>query len=144
MFPARPGMGGPLANLLQCIQHIYMSERNEHILATRRSIKKVPVCVSTCFISQNNFIKVITLEVNAKIVQCIQFLKTVFWDVAPRCLVEDDWHFLEMLTASILRVTEAVSTSGTSVNFYQTTRRNNPEDIYIHACRCGNLKSHRN
>jgi hypothetical protein len=37
---------------------------------------------------------------------------------------------------------EAVSTSETSVNFYQTTRRNNPEDNHIHARRRENLKSH--
>jgi hypothetical protein len=29
---------------------------------------------------------------------------------------------------------EAVSTSETSVNFYQTTRRNIPEDSHIHIC----------
>jgi hypothetical protein len=34
----------------------------------------------------------------------------------------------EELTAFIIR---AVSTSETSVNFYQTTRRNIPEDIFI-------------
>jgi hypothetical protein len=27
---------------------------------------------------------------------------------------------------------EATSTSETSVNFYHTTQRNNPEDIYLH------------
>jgi hypothetical protein len=27
---------------------------------------------------------------------------------------------------------EAASTSETSVNFYQTTRRNNPEDSHLH------------
>jgi hypothetical protein len=28
---------------------------------------------------------------------------------------------------------EAASTSEKSVNFYQTTRRNNPEDSYLHS-----------
>jgi hypothetical protein len=37
----------------------------------------------------------------------------------------------EVLTASIIRVI-ATSTSETSVNFYQTTRRNIPEDINLH------------
>jgi hypothetical protein len=37
---------------------------------------------------------------------------------------------------------EAVSTSETAVNFYETTRRNNPEDGQIHARRRENLKSH--
>jgi hypothetical protein len=34
----------------------------------------------------------------------------------------------EVLTASIALMMEAVSTSETSVSFYQTTRRNIPED----------------
>jgi hypothetical protein len=29
---------------------------------------------------------------------------------------------------------EAASTSETSVNFYQTTRRNNPEDSHLFSC----------
>jgi hypothetical protein len=45
---------------------------------------------------------------------------TVFWDVAPCSLVE-----VSLLIALMM---EAESTSETSVNFYQTTRRNNPED----------------
>jgi hypothetical protein len=36
---------------------------------------------------------------------------------------------------------EAVSTSETSVNFYQTTRRNIPEDSHLHNRRRKNLKS---
>jgi hypothetical protein len=36
----------------------------------------------------------------------------------------------------------AASTSETSVNFYQTTRRNNPEDSQLHTHRRENLKSH--
>jgi phosphoserine aminotransferase len=38
-------------------------------------------------------------------------------------------------------MTEAVSTSETSVNFYQTTRRNIPEESNIHIRRRENLKS---
>jgi hypothetical protein len=37
---------------------------------------------------------------------------------------------------------EAASTSETSVNFYQSTRRNIPEDSHLHTCRRENLKSH--
>jgi hypothetical protein len=38
---------------------------------------------------------------------------------------------------------EAVSTSETSVNFYETTRRNIPENCHLHARRRReNLKSH--
>jgi hypothetical protein len=40
---------------------------------------------------------------------------------------------LEVLAASIIReMMEAASTSETSVNFYQTARRNNPENSDLH------------
>jgi hypothetical protein len=38
---------------------------------------------------------------------------------------------------------EAASTSETSVNFYQTTLRNNPDDSHLHNRRRDNLKSHK-
>jgi hypothetical protein len=39
----------------------------------------------------------------------------------------------EVLTAPIIRaVTAAVSTSETSINIYQTTRRNKPEDSHFY------------
>jgi hypothetical protein len=38
---------------------------------------------------------------------------------------------------------EAECTSETSVNFYQTTRRNNPEDSHLHNRRSDYLKSHK-
>jgi hypothetical protein len=37
---------------------------------------------------------------------------------------------------------EATSTSETSINFYRTTRRYNPEDSHLHTRRRGNLKSY--
>jgi hypothetical protein len=37
---------------------------------------------------------------------------------------------------------EAASTSETSANFSQTTRRNNPEDSHVHTRRRENLKSY--
>jgi hypothetical protein len=37
---------------------------------------------------------------------------------------------------------EAASTSEMSVNFYQTTRRNNPQDSHLYTRRRENLKSH--
>jgi hypothetical protein len=37
---------------------------------------------------------------------------------------------------------EVARTSESSVNFYQTTRRNNPEDSHLHTRRRENLKSH--
>jgi hypothetical protein len=47
----------------------------------------------------------------------------------------------EELTASIIRV-EAVSSSETSINMYQTTRCNVPEDSHLHTRRSENLRSH--
>jgi hypothetical protein len=37
---------------------------------------------------------------------------------------------------------EVASTSETSVNLYQTTRRNNPEESHLHTRRRENLKSY--
>jgi hypothetical protein len=53
----------------------------------------------------------------------------------------------EVLTASIIRamiaqMMEAASTSERSVEFYETARRNIPEDSYLHTRRRENLKSH--
>jgi hypothetical protein len=52
----------------------------------------------------------------------------------------------DVLTASIIRaiivmLMEAVSTSETSTNFYQTTWYNVPEDSDLHNRRCEKLKS---
>jgi hypothetical protein len=47
-----------------------------------------------------------------------------------------------IITVMIALMVEAENTSETSVNFYQTTRRNNPEDSHIHVRRRENLKSH--
>jgi hypothetical protein len=38
---------------------------------------------------------------------------------------------------------EAARTSETSLNFYQTKRRNHPEDSHLHTRRRENLKSHK-
>jgi hypothetical protein len=58
----------------------------------------------------------------------------VFWVVATCSLVE--------VYKAIALMMEAVITSETSVNFYQNTRRNNPEDGHLHTRRRENLKSH--
>jgi hypothetical protein len=42
----------------------------------------------------------------------------------------------------IVLMMEALRTSETSVNFYETTRRNIPEDSHFHTRRGENLKSH--
>jgi hypothetical protein len=47
-----------------------------------------------------------------------------------------------VLAASNIRAMEAARISETSVNFYQTTRRNNPEDSHLHTRRREKLKSH--
>jgi hypothetical protein len=47
------------------------------------------------------------------------------------------------LTVSIIAlIMKAASTSETSVNFYQTTRRSNTEDSHLRTRRHENLKSH--
>jgi hypothetical protein len=51
----------------------------------------------------------------------------VFWVVAP---------------CSLVQMIEAVRTSETLVNFYQTTRRYNPEDSHLRTHRRENLKSY--
>jgi hypothetical protein len=58
----------------------------------------------------------------------------VFWDVAPCSLVDIDRRFrcAYCLHHQAL-MTETVSTSETSANIYQTTRRNIPEDGHHHA-----------
>jgi hypothetical protein len=42
----------------------------------------------------------------------------------------------------IMAMIEAANTFETSVNLYQTTWRNNPEDSHLHTRRRENLKSH--
>jgi hypothetical protein len=74
---------------------------------------------------------------------------TVCWDVAQCSVVEvyrrfrgayclhhqgDKWLIALMM--------EAVSTSETSINVYQTTRRNVPEESRYQTRHCENLKSH--
>jgi hypothetical protein len=56
----------------------------------------------------------------------------VFWVVAPCSLVD-------IIRALMM---EAARTSEKLVNFYQTTRRYNPEDNHLHTHRRENLKSY--
>jgi hypothetical protein len=60
----------------------------------------------------------------------------VFWVVASCNLVE----FYQRFRGTCYLMMEAASTSETSVNFYQTTRRYNPEDSDLHTRRRENLK----
>jgi hypothetical protein len=66
---------------------------------------------------------------------------TVFLDVTPCSLVEMDRHFRGAFLIIALMM-EAVSFSETSVNFYATTRRYNPEDSHLRSHRRENLKSY--
>jgi hypothetical protein len=68
---------------------------------------------------------------------------TVFWDVAPCSLVVDYRRFRSAygLHPQALMI-EAGSTSKASINFYQTTRCNIPEDRHHHTRRRENLKYH--
>jgi hypothetical protein len=53
---------------------------------------------------------------------------TVSWFVTPSSLVEVYGRFRGACALMMV----AASTSKTSVNFHQTTRRNNPEDSHLH------------
>jgi hypothetical protein len=46
-----------------------------------------------------------------------------------------------MMEAAIALMMDAAHTSETSVNFYQTARRKNPEDSHLHTRCRDNLKS---
>jgi hypothetical protein len=52
------------------------------------------------------------------------------------------WHHPGTQESLCRGMMEAVSTSKTSVNFYQTTRRNNSEDSHLRTHRRENLKSY--
>jgi hypothetical protein len=64
-------------------------------------------------------------------VLCISLLKF------QRCLLHLSWA--QWFNALMM---EAASISETLENFYQTTRRNSPEDSHLHTRYCENLKSH--
>jgi hypothetical protein len=65
-----------------------------------------------------------------------------FWIVAPFCMAEFCRLASSISTATIALMMVAASTSETSVNFYHTTRRYNPEGSHLHTRRRENLKSH--
>jgi hypothetical protein len=67
----------------------------------------------------------------------------VFWVEAPSSLVKVYQCFRSAYCLHHQgEIVEAVSTYKTSVNFYQTTQRYNPEDNNLHTRRRENLKSH--
>jgi hypothetical protein len=65
----------------------------------------------------------------------------VCWDVVPCGLVEFYRRFRGVARSIIALIMESASTSETSLNFYQTTRHNIPEDSHLHTRSCENLKS---
>jgi hypothetical protein len=67
---------------------------------------------------------------------------TAFSDIVPCTPVEVQRSLLSPSLGLVALKMEAASTSETSVNFYQTTRRNIPEDIHLRTSRRENLKSH--
>jgi hypothetical protein len=71
----------------------------------------------------------------------------VFWVIAPCSLVEVHQRFrgpccLHHQGLIIGLMMETARTSETLVNFYQTTRRYNPEDSHLRTHRRENLKSY--
>jgi hypothetical protein len=71
-----------------------------------------------------------------------RFKMAVFWVVEPCSLVEV-YNISEVLAASIIRAMSK-DYSETLVNFYQTTRRYNPEDSHLRTHRRENLGSYLN
>jgi hypothetical protein len=71
----------------------------------------------------NGFVSEVSELVGFEVLTAVSTKMAVFWVVAPFSLVE-----VYQLIALMM---EAARTSETSVNFYQTTRRYNPEDSHL-------------
>jgi hypothetical protein len=80
-----------------------------------------------CTVSHRCVCKLYYFMVTFQVLTAANMKITVFWDVAPCSLVETDRPMME-----------AVNTSETSVNFYETTRRSIPEGCYFHTFICWN------
>jgi hypothetical protein len=106
--------------------------------------------VSAYFISCCCCVSCVTVCVNRHLYTLKRILSTrkhfydklaVFWVVAP-CFLVTFTSVSEMLSAfTIALMEEATSTSETSVNFYQTARRSNPQECRLHTSRHQNPKS---
>jgi hypothetical protein len=69
---------------------------------------------------------------------------TAFWDIAPFSFVEVYIRFRGAYCLHhqlIVLMMDAVNTSETSVDFYETTRHNIPEGYHLHIRRRENVKS---
>jgi hypothetical protein len=74
-------------------------------------------------LSLNNSESVI-IHVGFEVLTAVSTKMAVFWVVAPCSVVEVNQRFIALMM-------EAARISETSVNFYQTTRRYNPEDSHL-------------
>jgi hypothetical protein len=73
------------------------------------------------------------LLVRFQVVTAVSIKMTVFWDVAPCSLAEVYQCFRGVCCCAIIALMLEISgTSETSVNFYQTTWCNTPEDSHPH------------
>jgi hypothetical protein len=70
-------------------------------------------------------------DMGFEILMAVSTKMAVFWVVAPYSLVEVYRRFRGQRLIALMM--EAARTSETLVNFYQTTWRYNPEDIYLRA-----------
>jgi hypothetical protein len=73
---------------------------------------------------------IITIQMRFQVLTAPSMKISVFWDVVPYSLVETDRRFrgAHCLIRAMALIMEEISTSETSVNFYQTTWRNILED----------------
>jgi hypothetical protein len=75
-----------------------------------------------------------TCKVGFEVLTAVSTKMVVFWVTAPCSLVDVYWRFRGpccLHPRAITLMMEAARTSDTSVNFYQTTRRCNPEDSHL-------------
>jgi hypothetical protein len=68
--------------------------------------------------------------VGSEVLTAVSTKMAVFWVVAP-CSLVDVYQRFRGPCCLITLMMEAVRTSETMVNFYQTTRRYNPEDSHL-------------
>jgi hypothetical protein len=70
----------------------------------------------------------------SEILTAASLKNAVFWVVSPCSLVEIDVSVPASIIIALMM--EAASTSETSVNVYQTTRRDNPQDSHLREPYC--------
>jgi hypothetical protein len=86
--------------------------------------------IQTRFYTLNSISQTVVILAKFQILKAASTKIAVFWDVAPCSLVD----YLVEDESLIALMMEAVRTSETLVNFYQTTQRYNPEDSHLRAC----------